>query len=61
MTKVAYVKCLCTSAQRQLAIKLTREGYTLKITDQNKEAKQEALTFNTPIPFVVEDGIATAL
>lgn len=61
MTKIFFAKCLCTTEQRQLAIRLKQEGYSLRITDNDKAAKEEALTYNAKIPFTVDDGVVTEL
>lgn len=61
MTKIAYLKCLCTSAQRQLAISLKNQGYKLIITDNDKSLKDEALKYGKNIPFIITDGIIEEL
>lgn len=47
---------MCTSEQRQLAIKLSREGFSLVLTDNDWKKKEEALTYGVKIPFTVVDG-----
>lgn len=61
MDKICYLKCVCTTAQRQLAIRMRQEGYTLRMTNNDREAREEADTYGIPVPFKVEDGVATQL
>lgn len=61
VSKQAFLKCLCTTAQRELAIRMRQEGYIIRMTNTDPEARKEAQEYEANIPFAVEDGIITQL
>ena len=58
--KLAYLKCLC-GKNASLADTLITEGYTIKLINNHRANRLEALEYKTKLPFKVTNGVVEKL
>lgn len=56
MERLAFIKCTCKSDMRLLAARLKRDGYEVRLTDNNPTYRKQAKEYGATLPFLVIDG-----